>query len=101
MRTRCASRACFPAFRTRITCEYPPPAAPPLMPKVGPWDGCRTQAIEFFFNLAPRAWVNPMVVVLFPSPRGVGVMPEGQRRPQFKLSQKSVCVCATSPTTRT
>ncbi len=22
-----------------MTWEYPPPAAPPLMPKVGPWDG--------------------------------------------------------------
>ena len=23
-----------------ITCEYPPPAAPPLIPNVGPCEGC-------------------------------------------------------------
>lgn len=44
------------------------------MPKVGPWEGCRTHANTLRFMWAPRACTRPMVVVLFPSPRGVGVM---------------------------
>lgn len=56
-------------------CEYPPPAAPPLMPKVGPWDGCRTHVNTCLPQCAPRAWHSPTVVVDLPSPRGVGVMP--------------------------
>jgi len=38
-------------------------------------DGCRTQAKTFLLRWAPKAWTRPIVVVLFPSPRGVGVMP--------------------------
>ena len=49
------------------------------MPKVGPWDGWRTQAKTLSLRWAPRAWTRPMVVVLFPSPRGVGVMLEGEK----------------------
>lgn len=45
-----------------------------MIPKVGPWDGWRKQAITFFFNWTAIAWHKPTVVVLFPSPRGVGVM---------------------------
>ena len=45
------------------------------MPKVGPCEGCRTQANTFFFSCDPMAWLRPMVVVLLPSPRGVGVIP--------------------------
>ena len=52
---------------------YPPPAAPPLMPKVGPIDGWRMAAIAFF-PIWPSPWVSPTVVVVFPSPSGVGVM---------------------------
>ena len=63
-------------FQTTLsTCEYPPPAAPPLIPKVGPCEGCLTQAKTFFLSCEPRAWLSPIVVVLLPSPRGVGVMP--------------------------
>ena len=58
-----------------ITWAYPPPAAPPLMPKVGPWLGCRMQAKALLPRTAPRAWTSPMVVVDFPSPRGVGLIP--------------------------
>lgn len=54
---------------------YPPPAAPPLMPKVGPWLGCRMQVTTFRPKYAPMAWHTPTVVVDLPSPRGVGVMP--------------------------
>lgn len=54
---------------------YPPPAAPPLIPKVGPWLGCRMHATTFLPCTAPMACANPMVVVDFPSPSGVGVIP--------------------------
>ena len=46
----------------------------PFIPNVGPCDGCLTHAKTFFFKWAPKAWANPIVVVLFPSPRGVGVI---------------------------
>ena len=55
------------------TCEKPPPAAPPFMPKHGPKDGSRRQIMAFFpiaFSESPR----PTVVVVFPSPAGVGVI---------------------------
>ncbi len=55
-------------------CEYPPPAAPPLMPKVGPIEGWRMQVNTFLPSSPPSAWLNPTVVVVLPSPRGVGVM---------------------------
>ena len=45
------------------------------MPKVGPWEGCLTQANTFIFSWEPRAWHKPMVVVDLPSPSGVGVIP--------------------------
>jgi hypothetical protein len=54
---------------------YLPPAAPPLIPNVGPCDGCRMQTNVFLFKWAPRAWHRPTVVVLLPSPSGVGLMP--------------------------
>jgi hypothetical protein len=44
------------------TCAYPPPAAPPLIPNVGPWDGWRIQAKHFFPRVAPSAWASPIVV---------------------------------------
>ena len=58
-----------------MICEYPPPAAPPLIPKVGPWLGCRTVVSTARPRCAPSAWQSPTVVVDLPSPRGVGVMP--------------------------
>ncbi len=57
-----------------ITWLYPPPAAPPLIPNVGPWLGWRMQVITLFCRWAPRAWLKPTVVVVLPSPKGVGVM---------------------------
>lgn len=39
------------------------------------WEGWRTQAMHFFPWWAPRAWARPIVVVLLPSPRGVGLIP--------------------------
>jgi hypothetical protein len=49
------------------------PAPPPLTPKQGPSDGSRTQTIArlpIAFNASPK----PTVVVVLPSPAGVGVM---------------------------
>src|SRR6516225_11498014 len=53
---------------------YPPPAAPPLIPKVGPWLGWRIHVKTFFPRCAPKAWLRPTVVVVLPSPKGVGVI---------------------------
>ena len=64
-----------PTSSMGMTWLYPPPAAPPLMPKVGPWLGWRTHAMAVRPTCAPSAWHSPMVVVLLPSPSGVGVMP--------------------------
>lgn len=56
-----------------IHCERPPPAEEPLTPIVGPPDGCRIAAEDHFPRFA-RPWTNPIVVVDFPSPKGVGVI---------------------------
>ena len=56
------------------TCARPPPVAPPLMPKQGPRLGSRRQIMVFVprrLSASPR----PMVVVVLPSPAGVGLMP--------------------------
>ena len=55
------------------TCAYPPPAAPPLIPKHGPSDGSRS-AITAFLPSFPNASPSPTVIVVFPSPAGVGLM---------------------------
>ena len=56
-----------------ITCAYPPPAAPPFMPNVGPIDGCLI-AITLFLPILCIACPSPTVVVVLPSPSGVGVI---------------------------
>ena len=62
-------------FKSSIgtTCAIPPPAAPPLTPKQGPREGSR-RAITAFFPSLPKASPSPTVVVVFPSPAGVGLM---------------------------
>ncbi len=55
------------------TCAKPPPAAPPFMPNTGPSEGSRRQMIAFlpmWLSASPR----PTVVVVLPSPAGVGLM---------------------------
>ena len=52
---------------------FPPPAAVPLMLKVGPADGWRIHPPTFFPRLANPS-IRPKVVVVLPSPRGVGVI---------------------------
>ena len=54
-------------------CAKPPPAAPPLIPNTGPKEGSRKQIIVFF-PIRFRASPNPTVVVVFPSPAGVGLI---------------------------
>ena len=53
----------------------PPPAAPPLMPKIGPSDGSRKHNTGFL-PIAPRPWVSDTDVVVLPSPALVGVIAE-------------------------
>ena len=55
------------------TWARPPPAAEPLMLKVGPPLGCRTVPITRLPSF-PNPSTNPSVVVVFPSPSGVGVI---------------------------
>ena len=53
----------------------PPPVAPPLRPKTGPIDGCRSARTALWpIFLSPCA--RPIDVVVFPSPAGVGVIAE-------------------------
>ena len=55
------------------TCACPPPAAPPFMPNTGPSDGSRSPTKTFLpMRRIPSA--RPIVVVVLPSPAGVGVM---------------------------
>ncbi len=54
-------------------CEYPPPVAPPLIPKQGPRDGSRKDKQAFLPSLV-KASAKPMETVDLPSPALVGVM---------------------------
>ena len=57
-----------------LSVALPPPLPPPLIPKIGPRDG----SLRFATALNPifdKACVNPIDVVVFPSPAGVGVIP--------------------------
>src|SRR6476660_6086063 len=55
------------------TCACPPPVPPPLMPKTGPNDGCRSvTTARGPILLSPIA--RPMEVVVLPSPNGVGLL---------------------------
>ncbi len=55
------------------TWAYPPPAAPPFSPNTGPSEGSRRATTAFLpSRRSPSA--RPMVVVVLPSPAGVGVM---------------------------
>src|SRR2546427_4285260 len=47
--------------------DWPPPVAPPFVPKTGPRDGSRTATIAFV-PMRFRAWPRPTVVSVFPSP---------------------------------
>ena len=74
-----AVTACMSPVRCRFSTSmgttwlYPPPAAPPLMPNVGPIDGCRIVTVARL-PMWRNPWPSPTVVVVFPSPSGVGVI---------------------------
>jgi hypothetical protein len=53
------------------TCERPPPVPPPFMPRVGPIDGSRS-AMTDGRRYARAPVPSPMVMVVLPSPAGVG-----------------------------
>ena len=57
------------------TCERPPPVPPPFMPSVGPIDGSRS-AMTGRAPMRQSACPRPMVMVVLPSPAGVGVIDE-------------------------
>lgn len=60
-------------FSIGNTCAYPPPAAPPFIPKHGPNDGSRKATIAFLPILfKPSA--KPMETVVLPMPALVAVM---------------------------
>ena len=74
------------------TCASPAPAAPPLMPNTGPNEGCRSTAVAFS-PARPSPSTRPIVVVVFPSPSGVGdtavtttYRPRGRSRPTASSS---------------
>ena len=67
------------------TWAYPPPAAPPFMPNEGPSEGSRRHSIAFL-PIKLSASVNPTVVVVLPSPAGVGVIAETRISLPFGLS---------------
>ncbi len=69
------------------TWEYPPPAAPPFTPMLGPNDGSRSAMAVFLPSFA-RAWPKPTVVVVFPSPAAVGLMAVIKMRWPSGLSAK-------------
>ena len=54
-----------------MTCAYPPPAAPPFIPKHGPKLGSLRQIIAFL-PIWQRPSTRPTLVVVLPSPAGVG-----------------------------
>ena len=57
-----------------------------MIPNVGPWEGWRIQAKQFFLRCAPMACATPTVVVLFPSPNGVGVILHQDKNAAISLS---------------
>lgn len=61
----------LPYLLTTPTCNTHVPC-PPLIPKVGPCEGCLMHANTFFFRCAPSACDSPIRVVLLPSPVRVG-----------------------------
>ena len=64
---------CRLIFSAGSTCDRPPPAAPPFMPKTGPSEGSREERIARL-PMRSSPWTRPMEVTVFPSPETVGVV---------------------------
>ena len=80
------------------TWARPPPDAPPLMPKVGPSDGCRMVAIARH-PIRLSAIASPTVVVVLPSPSGVGVievtsmyLPSGREASRWRIESATLAL---------
>ncbi len=78
------------------TWASPPPVPPPFMPRVGPMDGSRS-AMTGLAPIRQRAWPKPMVMVVLPSPAGVGVieetttsLPSGRSRLAWRADSKTL-----------
>ena len=50
---------------------FPPPTAPPFLPKTGPSDGSLKSATDKYPSLLSES-VSPILKVVLPSPYGVG-----------------------------
>ena len=75
-------------------CAYPPPAAPPFIPKQGPSDGSRRAAIARLPILfSPNA--RPTDTVVFPIPAFVGVMAVTRTSLLFLTFSSSISVSGT------
>ena len=81
-----------------ITCARPPPVAPPLAPNTGPTDGSRS-AITVFLPMRLSASPRPIVVVVLPSPAGVGLiavtrtsLPSGRSASESRKSRSSLAM---------
>jgi hypothetical protein len=59
-----------------------------LIPKTGPIEAWRTATVAVL-PMCLKACPRPTVVVVFPSPKGVGVMPETTTYLAFGLSASS------------
>ena len=71
----CASPVkCILISSSGITLDFPPPVPPPFIPKTGPKDGSLKLVTADFPSLF-NPCVNPIAVVVFPSPALVGVIP--------------------------
>ena len=66
----------------------PPPVAPPLRPKTGPIDGCRS-ASAARSPIVRKPCASPIETVVFPSPAGVGVTAETRMSLPFGRSARS------------
>ncbi len=60
-------------FLHRDDLRIPAAGGPPLIPKVGPMEGWRIQ-VKTGLPRAVKPWESPMVVMVLPSPSGVGLM---------------------------
>jgi hypothetical protein len=74
-------------FLHRHDLRMPPPAAPPFMPKFGPSEASRMQ-IMAFLPIRLRPSPRPTVVVVLPSPAGVGLIAV------TRISLPSACLSA-------
>ncbi len=81
-------------------CASPPPAAEPLTLNVGPPLGCRIAPTTRWRSF-PRPCTSPIVVVVLPSPSGVGVMAvTSMYLPSGRLASRAIARGASTLPTR-